>query len=541
MMVLLLAGHLLQGPLPPPQPQGTDLLWSQGLAFDADGMPMIPLGINHGRSALAVILHRPAVAVLGQKDPKELTLKAGSKLTFLRRSSRPAKVGYFVVAESHKINQRQLAERRLKYWRALGFDQAQLLPLGVQIALSGTSFDNRALALAVQREATRKEADNKRLELQARYGVRSHVDARLLRLPSGQIELRRGKRRYQARERIGLRFDDDQPGAQFTVLQAHKNEMRSYRGQLEVVFDADGHLAAVALVRSEELVAGTVPAESYASAPLEALKSQAIAARTELLSKLGQRHGRDPYLLCDEQDCQVYRGTEVRDPRTDRATEATRGQLLFDTTRTTSDGHHPLAHAQYSAICGGHSEDNDAVWNQQPSPLLRGHPDGQVPAPPRENDAALRKWLDDDNSAPWCRVSSLARPRSFRWNRTLSGAALKRVEKKLGLGRIKQIQILSRGVSARVLSLKVRGEHGDITLEPELRIRRAFGNLPSSLFVLSAKRRNGFLRELSFAGRGWGHGVGMCQMGAIGMAEAGYDHAAIIKHYYPGSTIKRVY
>jgi stage II sporulation protein D len=541
MMALVLAGHLLNGPLPPPEPQGTDLLWSQALGFDSDGMPIIPLGIDHGKGAFEVILHRKAKVILGQTQSKVIHIPAGSKITFLRRSSRPAKVGYFVIAESHKAEQRATAQRRLKYWRALGFNDAQLLPLGVQLALSGTGFDNRGLAIAVRREQSLKEAEQQRHKLQRGYSVRSHIDARLLSLPSGQMELRWQKRLWSASERMALQFDDAKPGAQFTLLRAHGNEDRSYRGQLEVVFDADGHLAAVALVRAEELVAGTVPAESYASAPLEALKSQAIAARTELLSKIGRRHGNHPYLLCDDQDCQVYRGVDMRHPRTDNATEATRGELLFDTTSSTVNGHHPLAHAQYSAICGGHTEDNDAVWHQQPSPLLRGHADGRVPVPPRQDDEALRRWIDDKETAPWCRVSSLAKPSSFRWNRVISGPALKRVEQAVGLGRLKKLQVLSRGVSGRALSLKVSGENGDIVLEPELRIRKVLGHLPSSLFVLKQRTKNGVLVELRFAGRGWGHGVGMCQMGAIGMAEAGYHHAAILKHYYPGSMVKRVY
>ena len=95
-------------------------------------------------------------------------------------------------------------------------------------------------------------------------------------------------------------------------MNAHKREARSYRGAFEFVLDAEGRLAAVGLIRAEELVAGTVPAESYATAPLEALKSQAIAARTELFSKLGTRHGANPFLLCDDQDCQVYRGVGAR-------------------------------------------------------------------------------------------------------------------------------------------------------------------------------------------------------------------------------------
>ena len=540
MIALVLAGHLLNGPVPPPEPQGTDLLWSQALAFDTDGMPIIPVGINYGQNHFEFITHEPATLILGQTNAEEVRLKAGARVIVTLRASRAAKVGYFVIAEQYAITQRTTAERRLKYWRALGFDDARLLPLGVQMALSGTAFDNRSLALAVSQAHSLKDAEEKRQKLQAKHQLRSHIEARLLGLPKGQIDVRHQRKRWTVNDRVGVRFKQVSQRAQITLLRAHRREARGYNGAFEFVFDAQGQLAAVGLIRAEDLVAGTVPAESYATAPIEALKSQAIAARTELFSKLGQRHGSDPFLLCDDQDCQVYRGVDARHPQTDKATVLTKGQLLFDQTVTTS-GPQPLAHAQYSAICGGHTEDNDAVWNQTPSALLRGKPDGRVPPPPRQDDEALMSWINDKDAAPWCRVSSLANHKMFRWKRSLRGKRLRAVESKLGVGRIKQITVQSRGVSGRARALVVLGTSGQIVLEPELRIRRALGNLPSSLFTMKINRTSGRVHGIEFTGRGWGHGVGMCQMGAIGMAEAGYDSLSILKHYYPGSTIQTVY
>jgi SpoIID/LytB domain protein len=110
------------------------------------------------------------------------------------------------------------------------------------------------------------------------------------------------------------------------------------------------------------------------------------------------------------------------------------------------------------------------------------------------------------------------------------------------VGTIRRLEVLKRGVSGRAIALRVVGKEGSLILEPELRIRRALGNLPSSLFVLQQKHsKRGLLERAVFEGRGWGHGVGMCQMGAIGMAEAGYDAGRILKHYYPGSALQTVY
>jgi SpoIID/LytB domain protein len=309
-----------------------------------------------------------------------------------------------------------------------------------------------------------------------------------------------------------------------------------------VVLDAQGLLAAVVLVRAEELVAGTVPAESYANGPIEALKAQAIAARTELFSKLGRRHGDRPWLLTDEQEDQVYRGVGARHPRTDLATEATRGRLLFDTTKTQTGGNHPLAHAHYSAICGGHTEDNDATWNDPPSAVLRGHPDGRIPPPPRGDEKALRRWINARDAAPWCRVTTIGNNQKFHWKRKRTADQLTRLARRLRLGTFQRLEVIARGVSGRARSARLIGSKSSVILEPELAIRRAFGNLPSSLFVVDHQRGvGGTLTALNFTGRGWGHGVGMCQIGAIGMAEAGYNAQRILLHYYPGTKIERVY
>jgi SpoIID/LytB domain protein len=88
----------------------------------------------------------------------------------------------------------------------------------------------------------------------------------------------------------------------------------------------------------------------------------------------------------------------------------------------------------------------------------------------------------------------------------------------------------------------LKGSKKQVIIEPELAIRRLLGGLPSALFSLRPRRGKGAVIEaLNFSGRGWGHGVGMCQMGAIGMAEAGYKADAILKHYYPGGEVRRVY
>ena len=135
-----------------------------------------------------------------------------------------------------------------------------------------------------------------------------------------------------------------------------------------VTLDHDGSLVAANAVPEDKLLAGLVPAEMYPDAPAAALEAQAIAARTELLQKIGRRNLTDPFLLCSTQQCQVYAGAGKEDPRTTRAVEKTRGMVLL------RDGG-GLVDIRYSASCGGHTEDNDAIWGGEPDPSLRGRVD----------------------------------------------------------------------------------------------------------------------------------------------------------------------
>src|SRR5207253_11403234 len=160
----------------------------------------------------------------------------------------------------------------------------------------------------------------------------------------------------------------------------HGYETRTYPGRLFATVDASGSLALVAAVGMERLVKGVVPSEIFARAHLEALKAQAVTARGEVLAKVGARHLGDPYLLCAEQHCQVYRGAGAETAATDAAVDATRGEALFARVPGEPLGEggstvSRLVDSVYSAVCGGYTEDNDVVWGTPPDPSLRGRPD----------------------------------------------------------------------------------------------------------------------------------------------------------------------
>jgi SpoIID/LytB domain protein len=292
------------------------------------------------------------------------------------------------------------------------------------------------------------------------------------------------------------------------------------------------------------MLAGIVPSEIFADAPDAALRAQAVTARGELIAKIGHRHLLDPFLVCAEQHCQVYSGLSRESPRATAAVMATRGQVLFR--RGTS----AMVDSVYSAACGGFTEDNDVAWPSEASPELRGHLDLDVAANPDmrrfagglRDDATLRAWLETEPPT-YCARGRFARPGQLRWTTTLTAAEVDRlVNAQHPVGHVLSLEPDGRGASGRLRALVVRGDRGTARVERELPIRKLFNNLRSAAFVVDATRgADGRPTSFTFRGAGWGHGVGMCQTGAMGMAERGSTHEEILRHYFTNSELGRVY
>jgi SpoIID/LytB domain protein len=298
-----------------------------------------------------------------------------------------------------------------------------------------------------------------------------------------------------------------------------------------VAIDRTGKLAVVNLVSETQLLSGLVPAEIYASAPRAALQAQAVAARGQLVAKLGTRHLDDPYLLCADQHCQVYAGRGHEHPRTNEAVRSTAGHVAM------RPGGRQLVDTVYSANCGGHTEDNEKVWPSPADPQLRGHADPLVAKP-------FRKGITRANIDDWLGTSppSYSRPDSetgrhgYRWDEAIDPTAVAGnpgVPK--ALGRLERIEITARGRSGRATRARLVGSSKSVEIDGELRIRRALGGLKSSMFVVKADRdRYG---RFQLRGGGHGHGVGLCQHGAMGMAAAGRKFDEILREYYRDAEI----
>jgi SpoIID/LytB domain protein len=437
-------------------------------------------------------------------------------------------------------------------WEMRGI-KTRVAVVGQVYGIAGHVVDTRRYALLAEGDASEAGAQRQAARIASSVeGVRPQIHRELASRPSGRIELidPRGELRAVGDSALELRA----PGG-IAVLDvefgmgyaSHGFETRTYPGTVYAAVDGSGALALVAALPMERLVKGVVPSEIFAAAHPEALKAQAVTARGEVLAKVGARHLGDPYLLCAEQHCQVYRGAGAETPATDAAVDATRGEALFARVESVEGvpargGVSRLVDSVYSAVCGGYTEDNDVVWGGPPDPSLRGRPDFDPATPPLSpfahgvGAALVSRFVHLEEVPSYCSLSGMARPGKLRWQRRMAQDEVDASCAHLGVGRVRALVVEGRGVSGRARSLRVEGESGNATVSPELAIRRLFGNLNSAMVVIE---RAG--TDWVFTGGGWGHGSGMCQLGAIGRAQRGSDYRRILAWYYSGARPEKIY
>jgi SpoIID/LytB domain protein len=500
LLLLLVAGLARAEDLSPSDRRG--LLTSSQFAFGRDGTPLVRVRLREG--VREVSLFSPGGLVLLPDGQGSAEVRGTRSWRIRLVEGHAARLAWW--AESERAPSSKAAELRERARAAPpGARKTRVFDVGSVFAIGGETLDRRQALLATGPFASEAEA----AAVPASTGV--HVE--VLEPARGTLEAESPEIGTVVSNQDMLWFSAAGPSRIFT------DDGRSYFGDVYVAIDRNGTLAVVNSVPEDRLLEGLVPSEMYASAPAEALKAQAVAARGELLAKIGQRHFGDPYLLCSEQHCQVYGGAGKEDPRTTEAVRATRGWVLLD-----AQG--GLVDTVYSACCGGHTEDNDRVWPGPADPTLRGQADGAGPS--RLSEATLRDFL----AHPPATFCSHADGR-FRWQSRIDAATL---GAGLGVGELQDLRVLERGSSGRALAVRADGSTGDTVVRGELRIRKLLGDLKSSLFVVDHDGR-----DFVFSGGGFGHGVGLCQEGAVGMARAGRDFRAILLHYYPGSRLVRLY
>jgi stage II sporulation protein D len=298
------------------------------------------------------------------------------------------------------------------------------------------------------------------------------------------------------------------------------------------VRDSSGAIVGITL---EEYVKGVVGSELPPTWPAAALRAQAVAARTYAVAYLGSRG-----YVCSTTDCQVWNPGK-RNAAADVAVDATRGQIL-----TYQD---EAIWAYYSSTCGGQTAAAAAPYCKSVRCWIEKDGSRAPALDLRDEGAATSFWAGERPPAAFCDGSS-----AFRFGWTASGAsvaaALDRYLAVLGgvtpryasgqLGELRDLSVAARAASGKATRLRVAGPNGAWEVGPELSIRSGLrasttaAAQRSANLVLSLERDGAAIARVSVRGGGYGHGAGLCQHGAKGMADRGLDYQAILKHYYDG-------
>lgn len=320
------------------------------------------------------------------------------------------------------------------------------------------------------------------------------------------------------------------------------HKARHYRGRIELAIDEDGALTAVNDLWIEYYLYGVVAAEMGAFAPDEALRAQAVVSRSEAVAKIdrGIVSASPLYDFVDSAIAQAYKGKGMENERVRQAVDMTRGEILVHNGKPVD--------AVYSHSCGGVISSAFDQWDGhgqeysiRKADRLRTTEVGKL-----SSDAQARLWTSGATDS-FCNPNQPDFPNyakgNFRWSRSFTADELtKMFDASYGTGRVKDITIERRSDSGRVRSMVVVGEKKTVKIDRELWIRSALDDIKSTFFTLDKEFGEGkMLKSLTVRGAGFGHGVGMCQMGAYMMALKKYTHRQILGHYFVNVKVRRLY
>ncbi|HVM32871.1 MAG TPA: SpoIID/LytB domain-containing protein [bacterium] len=309
-----------------------------------------------------------------------------------------------------------------------------------------------------------------------------------------------------------------------------REQDKAYRGALEIYPKAGQGFQVINRVSLEQYLGGVIPSEMSAAWPLPALEVQAIVARTYALSKLG-RHEAEGFDVCDSVHCQVYGGLAAENPRTNEAILKTAGQVLEHKGK--------IMAVAFSAQCGGHTQDYQEAWGVDTGVVgVRDdapgeNPDMDFPLSPY----SLETWIHEGRDA-YCHLPDLRGYQNFRWVVVVKASDLE--AKAPQLGRLRRLVVEHRSKAGWADHLLVEGDRGSETLKGDV-IRSFLGGIRSNLiWVETQLNPQGWPEAFVIYGGGWGHGVGLCQVGALGLVRQGKGVEEVLRHYFPLADLRRL-
>ncbi|MGA2091379.1 MAG: SpoIID/LytB domain-containing protein [Endomicrobiales bacterium] len=305
----------------------------------------------------------------------------------------------------------------------------------------------------------------------------------------------------------GISLEGKQFHSPIRIVLAGTNDLIRINGKRfhdSIVITAkNGKLTVVNELGLEDYICGILPEEANAAWPLESLKAQAVVSRTYVLKNM-RRHEKNGFDVCNSDHCQVYGGAQCEDPRSNKAVELTRGEVLMYNGQ--------MAQTLFHASCGGHTENPNNVWAWESAtpPYLRGVTD---------------KYCLNSPHQHW---KNIVKEETIRKSLVKAG---------FSVGTITSIKVEGTNVSGRAKKLKIKSTNGVVEMKGST-FRMAIDPwiIRSTMFKKITKKGESF----EFTGYGWGHGVGMCQWGAKEMAEHGKDYTHILNYYYPGTNVKKM-
>ena len=360
-----------------------------------------------------------------------------------------------------------------------------------------------------------------------------------------------------------------------------RKETQTFLGTLRFVVES-GKIVAINELPVEKYLESVISSEMSATSSLELLKAHAVISRSWLLAQMKKRrevaesgnnffsftkkedtlirwYDREDHTLfdvCADDHCQRYQGiTKETSPHVAEAIRQTKGQILMDGEE--------ICDARFSKCCGGITEEFQYCWEDTPKTYLTAVRDIALGVehtqPNLTNEEEAEKWIRF-NPPAFCNTQDKKilsevlndydqeTVNFYRWKETLSQEKLQQLiadKLKMDLGAILDMKAVERGKSGRISKLQIIGTEKTFTIGKELEIRRTLSDshLLSSAFVVDKydKDEQGVPQRFELIGAGWGHGVGLCQIGAAVMGEQGYHYDAILLHYYQGAEIKKLY
>jgi len=354
-----------------------------------------------------------------------------------------------------------------------------------------------------------------------------------------------------------------------------RREAHTYKGNLLLKTRRDGTISAINEISLEEYLISVISSEMNPDAPEEFLKAHAIVSRSWLLRGLKktkkihvssrsthritdteivrwyEREDHDLFDVCADDHCQRYYGvTKTISRKAEKAVNDTRGLVAMYG--------NSICDTRYSKACGGITEDFRTAWSNTRIPYLTSVSDGPVSYNTISSEEDAINWIQSNPNA-YCNVrnkqllkrilavSDRQTQNFFRWTVSYTRKELEEIIVKksgISIGTLKEIIPLKRGPSGRISRLRIVGSHKSILVGKELEIRRWLSPthlLSSVFFVTVEKNTRGEAQRFTFRGAGWGHGVGLCQIGAAVMAHRGFTADEILTHYFKGITIKKIY